>query len=268
VVTPGDPTFGAVEYSELPLKDPPLEVALCQLRFPVIASILDPVRLAPFQERLRHIYATMHQEKNVMLGITPQGPIMNEGGPLWRLRDAEDVWNIAIAPDFLAIESSRYESRDDFMQRWREVLDAFEAVFEPTLYERLGIRYINRLRSDVIAPEEWPDLIKNEVYGALAISLPEEGQIVTCLSQAQLTLAGTQVQARWGLIPPNLPVLPNIAPLPTSGWILDIDVYSEGTRSFTAEQVEAETRSHSGHAYNFFRWAVKDEYLKRFGGDL
>jgi uncharacterized protein (TIGR04255 family) len=268
VVTSGDPTFGAVEYIEVPLADPPLELALCQLRIPYIASILDPVRVAPFQDRLQSLYATMHQEKNVMLSVGPQGPIANDGPPLWRLRDADGIWSAALAPDFLALETTHYKSRDDFMERWHALLEAFNDVFEPTIYERLGIRYINRLKADIVSQEEWPSLIRDELYGALAIPMPEGGQVHTCISQAQLSVDTTQVQARWGLIPPNLVMLPNVTPLATAAWVLDIDVYTEGTRPFEPRSVEAETRSHSGHAYNFFRWAVKDEYLKRFGGEF
>jgi uncharacterized protein (TIGR04255 family) len=266
VVTVGEPTFGVEEYDELPLSDPPLEVALCQLKFPVIASILDPIRIAPFQDLLTNEYPSMHQETNTVVAVGPQGPITSEGSPMWRLKDAEGVWNVAIAPDFVALETSTYQSRDNFVDRWRVVIEAFGEIFEPASYERLGVRYVNRLRDDVVPKDEWKALIRDEVYGALAIPMPDEGQISVCISQVLMSIGPTQVQARWGLVPPNITVLPNVEPTPAEGWLLDIDVYSAEVNPFEVDEVIDLTRSHSRHAYNFFRWAVEDDYLAKFGG--
>jgi len=37
---------------------------------------------------------------------------------------------------------------------------------------------------------------------------------------------------------------------------------------FSTDRVIEETRRGAEHAYAFFRWAVLDEFLRRFGGDV
>jgi uncharacterized protein (TIGR04255 family) len=51
--------------------------------------------------------------------------------------------------------------------------------------------------------------------------------------------------------------------------MLDVDVFSEQPgQPFSTDRVIEETRRGAEHAYAFFRWAVLDEFLRRFGGDV
>jgi uncharacterized protein (TIGR04255 family) len=230
----------------------------------VIASIATPGFIAPFQEWLRSEYPIMRQEQQMAVVFGLQGPAPQANGFVWRLQQAEPGWSIVLGSDSLAIETANYTSRADFMARWKDALTALESVANPTVYERLGVRYVNRL-TGVNATEDLQALVRDEIIGALAIELPERSAIESSATQIHFRLGDLQLQVRWGRVPEGALMVPGITPIPEVSFQLDIDVYSEGMRPFSAEGIASSSISAADHAYRFFRWAVSDEFLSRFG---
>jgi uncharacterized protein (TIGR04255 family) len=267
VMNPPQTPFTDEEVAEIHLKNAPLALAVAQVRYPVIATLANQEFIAPFQERLRSQYPIMRQERQVAMAIGPGGPTTQEHGTVWRLQEQIPGWSVALAPDFLAIETSAYTDRDDFLSRWTEVLGALESLVNPAVYERLGVRYVNRL-TGVEATDQLPTFVRDEILGALTIELPESGKVVASATQIHFQLDELQMQARWGRVPENSVLLPGIAPISEISWLLDIDVFSEGMKPFAVDGVVTSSRTQADHAYRFFRWAVTEEFLRRFGGEL
>lgn len=187
---------------------------------------------------------------------------------LWRLSSLDDDWTIVIARDFLAIETSSYTSRDDFLQRFERVLDAMtKAGLSPVVSDRLGVRYIDRIEGeDMIS--DLPLLVRRELLGVGDVELPERSEIIGSVSQTHLRIDDMQIRAGWGLLPPNAVMLPGIDGVDVKTWVLDVDVFTERVKPFSVEDVVSETTVAADHAYRFFRWAVTDEFLRRHGGAL
>ena len=57
----------------------------------------------------------------------------------------------SVSDSFVALETSKYDSRDDFVERLTEVAQAMAELYEPVLFDRLGVRYVNRLEGDTVA---------------------------------------------------------------------------------------------------------------------
>ena len=265
MMPPQPSPFADRDLAEIPLSNAPLASVVTQLRFPVITSITSPEFIAPFQEQLRAKYPIMRQERQMGVLFGPQGATHQEQGLLWRLQEADDGWSIILATDSLALETSRYTSRSDFMARWDEALTALEAIATPAVYERLGVRYINRL-TGVDATDDLSSLVRSEILGALSIELPESSTIESSATQIHFRLGEKQLQVRWGKTPENTLMVPGVAPLPEVSFLLDIDVYSEGMRSFSVSDISSNSRDAAEHAYRFFRWAVTDEFDKSIRG--
>jgi uncharacterized protein (TIGR04255 family) len=58
-----------------------------------------------------------------------------------------------------------------------------------------------------------------------------------------------------------------IQPVNEPSWLLDLDMSTATQQDFEVDAVVAKTRSFSASIYSFFRWAVEDEFLRRFGGN-
>lgn len=258
------------QLEEIHLKDAPLVKVLAQIRFPVIAKIDNPEGIQDFQERLRTRYPVTRQEPNFTMVLGSAGPVQSATqGVLWRMSEVDGPWTVVLARDFVAVETSRYSSRDEFLSRWREVLDALESLDPaPAVYDRLGVRYVDRLVGDAYI-EDLPKLVRTEILGPTNLDRSDDAELVASVSQSIFRLNAMQVKASWGIVPINSVIVPGIETVPERSWLLDVDAFSElQGQPFSVERVVEETRRGSEHAYAFFRWAVLDEFLRRFGGEV
>ncbi len=252
---------------EVPLATPPLVRVIAQVRFPVIASIEKSEFIAPFQEALRATYPVLRPEISQHLLLGPGGVHETRASTLWRLQEAGEGWTVTLAPDFVALETTRYSSREDFLGRLRCVLEALEQHINPRLIDRLGLRYVDQLTGALLV--DLPSLLRPEVSGILASPLAEH----TAQSLAEQVFAlpeeGASLRARWGLVPAGATVDPGaMPPLATPSWILDLDAFTpqgEGARALDVAATLAQARSFAERIYSMFRWAVTDDFLRRHG---
>lgn len=78
-----------------------------------------------------------------------------------------------------------------------------------------------------------------------------------------------QMRARWGILPAGGTVDPAaIEPIDDQSWILDLDIFNAGSRPFESDGILSEARSFAERIYSFFRWAVTDEFLRQYGGEV
>ena len=261
--------FTNQQLEEVHLKNAPLVKALAQVRFPVILKLDTPEGIQGFQERLRAQYPVTRQEPHLTMVFGPNGPVPSATqGIVWRMSEVEGPWTVVLARDFVAVETSVYSSRDEFLEKWRVVLDALETLDPaPAVYDRLGVRYVNRLVGDNLI-DDLPSLVRTEILGPTNIDR-SDAELVASVSQSIFRLNSMQVKAGWGMVPGNTVIVPGIDAVSERSWMLDVDVFSEQPgQSFSTDRVIEETRRGAEHAYAFFRWAVLDEFLRRFGGDV
>lgn len=250
---------------EVPLPAAPLVRVLCQVRFPQVLSVESEVFVAPFQETLRKTYPrlTREQAEGIMFG--PTGPIAAKPQTAWRFHDLEGDWRVSLTPNFLAVETTKYSSRENFMRRLRDVLVAAEEHIQPAIADRVGIRYLDRLHGDALP--KLATLVRPEVLGIAAGEL--KGNILHSLTESLFDSDAGQVLARWGRFPPAATMDPDfMAPIEGSSWVLDVDMFNKSGHSvpFKADELVDRARSYAERIYAFFRWCVTDEFLRHYGG--
>lgn len=250
---------------QVPLNKAPLERVLAQIRFPVIASIEEQRFIGPFQEALRNQYPILRREQVRDIVVNTQG-LHASGKVAWRFHDAKESWRVSLTPDSLAIETRRYKSRDDFLQKFTEVLAALDEHIQPKVVERLGVRYVDRIRGKSL--DDLSTLLKPVVSGILAG--PLASQVERSLQDSLFGLTdGAKLYARWGLIPPKTTYDPGVVQVSDKkSWVLDIDVFEQKQREFDVANEIGRARAFAERVYAFFRWAVEDEFLRRYGGKL
>lgn len=253
--------------SEVPLKEAPLIHVLAQVRFSSILSIQKSDFVAPFQEEIRGKYPILQAEQTRGLILGPQGMEPTEPRVTWRFADVSGSWRVSLAPDFVALETTLYSSRSDFLERLKDVLIALDVHVKPQIVERFGMRYIDRLVDPYT--KEILKLVRPEVAGVIATEFREH--VHQTISESLFNLPGGQDQilARWGILPENTTIDPAaVEPINEPSWILDLDMSLSNQREFDVEALMGEAQRFAERIYTFFRWAVTDDFLRRFGGEL
>ena len=254
---------------EVPLSDPPLERVIAQVRFPLIASLEKREFIASFQEAIRTSYPVLRPEEGRSVVLGSQGMVDTRSNTLWRFNEAKGAWRVTLAPDFLALETTEYTSREDFIERLTLVLEALKEHVDPQVLDRLGVRYIDRVSGENMSA--LPRLVRPEVAGILGSPLSERAR--HAVSENVFILPGNagQITARWGLLAPQSTTDPGaLDAINERSWILDTDAFQSfqaGSRRLDVDSVVEQARGFAERIYAIFRWAVTDEFLRRYGGE-
>ena len=249
---------------EVPLRHAPLIRVIAQIRFPLVVSIEQQEFVTPFQEALRSSYPVLRQEQSHGYVLGPGGIVQSPvPRTVWRFSDVSTHWRVSLNSEFLALETTSYTNRADFLSRLRNVVGALDELVEPKLVDRVGVRYIDRITGADV--NDIAKLVRPEVRGIAGTSL--EKSALMAISENVFDLDDAQLLARWGHIPSGETVDPSaIEPIPERSWLLDLDMYTTSAHAFSVDQVVTDATRFSERLYAFFRWTVTDEFLRRYGG--
>jgi len=260
-----DEPFGAAIPS-IPLRRSPLTFVVAQVRFPLVVSIAEESFIGPFQELIRGTYGDLRREDEAQVLIGPDGVQTLKGGVVWRFSDSLSGWEVALTPEFVALATSQYTDRQDFLTRLRQVIDALETWLRPTKVRRLGVRYINRVQEPDHL-EHLRALLRPEVLGPYGVDRPEAVNLTNALTEVDYQFTDeTALKARWGVLGPKTTFDPAIAPVDSPSWVLDLDA-SHDERDFDPAAIVDQVQLFTDRIYRYFRWAVTDEFLTLHGAD-
>ncbi|WP_373046597.1 TIGR04255 family protein [Vulgatibacter sp.] len=260
--THADP-FRAEPPAEVPLPNAPLVRVIGQVRFPIVLSVNESGFIAPFQEAIRGRYPVLRPEQLQGFVVGPTGPQQVAPQALWRFHDGGGEWRVSLAPDFVALETTAYRSRADFLERLGEVLQALAITIHPGTVDRVGVRYVDRITGDAL--EELATLVNPHVLGVTGTPLDRHAE--SSVAENVFAIGSDGFVARWGRLPPGATIDPGVlGSVQEPSWILDLDMFSKEPREFRVEDVLGEAQRYAERIYTFFRWAVTDDFLRRFGG--
>ena len=124
-------------------------------------------------------------------------------------------------------------------------------------------RYIDRITGAAV--DEIAELVRAEVRGITGTVAATHAAHALCESMFELPDA--RVLARWGRLPAGATVDPAaIEPAQEKSWILDLDMFSAAPMPFAVDRVLTEAQRFAERIYTIFRWAVTDNFLRRYGG--
>ena len=236
---------------------------IAQVRFPLIVSIERREFIAPFQEAIRDTYPVLRQEQTQALVVTPTGPAPIAPQATWRFADLQEEWRVSLTPNFLALESTAYTSRTDFLRRLDDVVKALDKHVAPKLVDRLGVRFIDRVVGGAV--EEIERLVRPEVRGIVGVVAA--GRMQHTITESVFTTEEARLLARWGILPPHQTIDPSgIEPQNEPSWILDLDMASARPFPFSGARIVADAKHFAERIYAFFRWVVTEDFLRHYGG--
>jgi len=264
-----DNPLTAAAPREIWLPKAPLIRVITRINFPAVMSIGKPEFIAPFQEALRSVYPVLRPEQALGLvfsssATTPPTP---QTQTTWRFSDSDNSWRVALASNFLAIETTAYKSREEFVERANLVVNALGEHINPQVVDRIGLRFLDRVVGTAI--KNLAKLVRPEVVGILTSEVAPNVQHAMSECLFDVPKEQAQLLTRWGQIPPNATHDP--AALDAIGepsWVLDLDMFSTKAGAFSAKHVLEQIDNYAERIYTFFRWAVTEEFLKLYGGKL
>lgn len=246
---------------EVPLKKAPLIRVIAQVCFPLITSIENKSFIGRFQEAIRDKYPFLQPDQTESFVLASQGLIRTDQ-VTWRFVNAEGNWRVSLAPEFIALETTDYISRSDFLARLKDILTPLNEHIKPNIVQRFGMRYINRLVGQSV--KDISKLVVPEIAGVTALDFTQS------MTEYWVTMPEREdlIIARWGLVPPNKTFDPNaIEPVSEHSWILDLDMSLTKQREFNVDALIIEGQGFAQKIYTLFRWAVTDDFLVYFGGE-
>lgn len=248
---------------EVPLPNAPLVRVIARISFPAIVSIGKVEFIAPFQEAIRSAYPVLRPEQTVVFAVGPIGNAPPQ--TTWRFSDVAGEWRVSLAPNFVAVETTKYVSRTDFVERLELIIGALAKHINPQTMDRIGVRYIDRLKGEAL--RNLSKYVRPEVIGILATDAAKHVEHAIAESLFMVPNKKAQLMARWGRLPAGATVDPAaVEPIDEASWLLDVDMFCTEPGPFSTKLVLSEYRAYSERIYTFFRWAVSDEFLKLCGG--
>lgn len=251
------------------LRDAPLELVLCQVRWPEM-SFLQEDQLRPLALKVGQAmavdYPIYSEAKEVNYSITPEGVTQNVVGSVFQWVSVDQAWHVSLARRFVTLYCTHYTNYAEFGDRLRTALVSVRELLNIQVIDRVGVRYVNRIADDATIAN-LPNLIRPEVLGYPALPMPAgEVTIRTSANQAIYSVADALLQVRSGMIPAGETVDPAIAPLGGRSWVLDLDASVEARSMLDIDAVADRASQLSDIAYDYFKYVISEGFIDQFGG--
>lgn len=262
--------FGDGEITEVPLSRAPLLRVLAQLRFPplvVLNKSSIESTLAPVLRKLAREYPISEEGHEVQVEIGPEGIKQTQGGSLVTLENAQKTWKVTVGTSFLSLQTSKYVSREDFLEKLTGVLEVLMEHVSIPYFERIGFRYTNRIDSDEQL-SKIEKLVQPALLGGYAPSTDGPVNMQHSMSETVYELSEKMLGARWGFLPPGGNIDPTLPASSRKSWIFDLDAYTEmRLEPQPVSAVGQRVNELAETAYRYFRWGVTDEFMRTFGDE-
>lgn len=245
-------------------KNNPLEVVICQLRFPTILEI-STEKPAKFQNKIRNSYPLFESEQQTfpkeIADLLGRFPISQKvEGVNYKFISEDNRKLISLNPEFIAVSDKDYVTWDQFSQEIIRAKRALEDTYKPAFYTRIGLRYrdvINREKFGITG-ETWQTLLQSFLIGLLSGPDNVPTNIRNIKSEVSIELKeikGGMVTIRHGIEltgPDNREI-----------YVIDADFYTnERSKS---EDAFANLRRFNELAGDFFRWVITDRLRDALG---
>ncbi len=163
-----------------------LGTVVAQLRF-------DPVLKMPgfkdeFQDLIRRDFPTFEERVVSSLAINPQTDTVLRGEERsFGFKDIAGTSAISLANDSLALETSTYEHHESFLGSFENAVNALLQVCSHLQPTRLGLRYINVLRREIIGADLKRDVEWQELVSETLLAVPGPAGIDDSAYKAEIT---------------------------------------------------------------------------------
>ena len=170
----------------------PLIEVIIQFRFPKLLTLVsnDPI---DFQESIRdefpYYQLTIENQQEISLSVNDNNPVASINQRALEKNhsfvSSDGQYKINLTSSFISISTVNYTKWEDMKGRFSNPLEAFESIYKPQFYERIGLRYIDAYSRAKLHLEGtmWRDLIESNWLGPLAL-----------IDESKVVLAGNDIE--------------------------------------------------------------------------
>lgn len=151
----------------------PLDVVICQLRFPAILRI-EAEPPARFQETVRSAFPNYDSPPSFQLpvGMPPElarSMFADLGRKNHNFASQDQQWVLTLNREFLSLTCNSYSQWQDFKDRLTGPFGALLQEYRPAAFSRLGLRYRDVIRRSRLGLEDvpWQELLRPWISGVL-----------------------------------------------------------------------------------------------------
>lgn len=194
------------------------------------------------------------------LQVTPEGAdhsMSVQHG--WVVAAGDRTLTITMLPAMLVLQTSKYEHyRVSLGEPLMRAVEAFVSVTDVNMLQRIGLRYINRLRDPgAMKPEYWQGHVRPPFAGPLLGDLG--GLVSSSHMQAELQFdAFSAARIQSGVFREPGPSAP-------FSFLVDIDVFREQAAAFNSKSVEATARQLNRTALAILLRVLSEEHVQELG---
>lgn len=140
----------------------------------------------------------------------------------WHFFDKEKTKIIEIAPNWVTIEYFKYKDFGDFAECFKRVLGMFFDIYDVVrILNRIGLRYINRIKIGQGNPFEWENLINTDIALVDRAFIDKKQDIKKSMHLLELKGDGYDLKCQFGMFNSEYPNT-----IAKKEFILDYDCYS------------------------------------------
>lgn len=199
-----------MEKKRVKYKKSPLIEVIYQLRFPTILSI-ESEQPVQFQERIREKYpfydVQTEEQSNISFDPRLKSVSMNKLGENknYSFIDVDRVYKVNLTASFISISTKLYTQWETFWDNAQYVIKVFEEIYNPSFYNRVGLRYRNVIRRSILGLEEckWKELVSPEFLGIMGKTNEEGVKVYKTATEYQTDVEDVISTARIELVHVN-----------------------------------------------------------------
>jgi uncharacterized protein (TIGR04255 family) len=247
------------EYEWIQFRKAPLRLVIGQVRFTIMPRFEQKAFIAGFQETVRSDYPRVSREPIVTYQISPTGINPSPGETLWRFSTRDNRWAVVVGESAITLEARGYVSINDFLKRFRAILEAASEKLAVTDRLRLGLRYTNEIRYPAAQTlVEWRTLLNPEFVGFEVSSLLD-GRVNHTLQEIQVERHDGILSIRHGLLNGSV-VVPFAQEQPAGGqfYLIDLDYYDTTECDLDIPATIKQMQDYNDIMYRFFRWTLSE----------
>ncbi len=234
----------------------PLTQVLCQIRFSPILALMDQAGVSGFHEALRRDYPEFDVDQEAQISMSSTHTEVQTRAPVWRLRDSDELWQVSLAVDFVALGVSSYSHFEEFSDRLSNIISVLERTLNPGRSKRIGLRKTNRFEHpDVEAPESWRDFLRGDLLGLVGV---EDIPGTYGKSYSELHLEDDEGGV--------LTIRHSIEPNDSRVYLLDLDYWTtKSMQIFSDASLGSLLKSYSDAMTGFFHWNIERSLYEYLG---
>lgn len=248
------------KYEWVQFKKAPLRLVIGQVRFTIMPRFGQDTFVAGFQKAIRSIYPKVAREAAITYQLSSTGIQPNMGEKLWRFSSRDLRWSVVVGESAITLESRDYDSMNDFLNRFRFLLEMAEEHLEVTDRLRLGLRYINEVRYPrAVSLADWRTLFNHDFLSFDATELLG-GKVDHTIQEIQVNRPDGVLAVRHGLL--NGTVVAPLAPeQPATGlfYLIDLDYFDMTECELDIPATIQQMQKYNDVMYRFFRWTLSQK---------